>query len=38
MSGLVRTRTPGERRDFGGPWQNGITVPGPLQDASTPYG
>ncbi|NBU34620.1 phage portal protein [bacterium] len=38
MSVLFRTRTPGERRDYGGPWQNGITVPGPLQDSSTPYG
>jgi len=29
---------PNERRAYGGPWQNGITVPGPLQDASAPYG
>jgi len=38
MSVLFRTRTPGERRDYGGPWRNGITVPGPLQDSSAPYG
>jgi HK97 family phage portal protein len=38
MSILFRTRPTGERRDYGGPWQNGITVPGPLQTPLAPYG
>lgn len=39
MSILFRSSpVPAEKRSYGGPWLNGITVPSPLQDASTPYG